>query len=145
MRGAAKANSSIGGKLYDTANNWTTLSYVWKNSSGDQLVGTWDAPQQQLQWWMGKRLLQTTVTEVPADPLAGQPNITTFYPRREDAIKKALDQVVAAAPGSQDSPEGPEGDPVSGRDRLAAGCDWSGEKGELDKEQRGYVNRACQH
>jgi hypothetical protein len=100
---------------------------VWKENSSDQLVGTWDAPRQQLQWWMGKRPLQTVVTEVPADPLSGRPNSTTFYPRRDDAIRKAFDQVQATAPFSQD---------LSGS-RLDPSCDWEGEKEHTVKELYG--------
>lgn len=60
---AASVSNSLSGKMYDTANNWTTVLYGWKNSSGSpaRLTGTWDAPGKQQQWWVSKRPLQTDV------------------------------------------------------------------------------------
>lgn len=67
--------------MYDPANNWTTIRYGWKAEPTDQfLTGTWDAPQQQLQWWFGKRPLQTAVTKVNTpDP----PTPAEFYKTRD--------------------------------------------------------------
>ena len=80
MRAASFSNAGVTGKMYDPANNWTTIRYGWKAEPGDPFLnGTWDAPEQQLQWWFGKRPLQTTVTKVNTP---GSPNTTTFYKTR---------------------------------------------------------------
>lgn len=84
MRAAAKDNATVSGKLYDTANNWSTLQYTWKAPPAGKLTGTWDAPQQQLQWWMGKRQLQTTVTKVPL--WSGQPEQAALYKTRGQSL-----------------------------------------------------------
>lgn len=86
MRAAAKDNATVSGKLYDTANNWSTLQYTWKDPPAGKLTGTWDAPQQQLQWWMGKRQLQTTVTKGQVPLLSGQPEQATLYKLREQSL-----------------------------------------------------------
>jgi len=76
---AASVSNSLTGKMYDTANNWTTVLYGWRNTSGPpaRLAGTWDAPGKQQQWWVSKRPLQTDV--LVWNETAAPPNWGKFY------------------------------------------------------------------
>lgn len=88
MRAAAFNNSAVSGKLYDPAANWTTVRYGWKAGASDPfLTGTWDAPEKQLQWWFGKRPLQTRVVQVNSNT---SPSNATFYKTR-DTLQPAID------------------------------------------------------
>lgn len=79
---AGGPSSTLTGKMYNTASNWTTFRYGWTADpvgDPDLLVGAWDGPEQQLQWWMSKRPMQTTVVET-ATPDA--PTTKNFYSER---------------------------------------------------------------
>lgn len=94
MRAAGVSDGTVSGKLYDTSNNWTTVRYAWTGADATRLgrlVGTWDAPKQQLQWWMGKRQVQTDVTKVSASGAAPETG-TKFYRSRDDAYSGAAER-----------------------------------------------------
>jgi hypothetical protein len=82
IRAAASSNAAVSGKMYDTANNWTTVRYGWQpvaDASSSRLQGGWDGPTKQLQWWMGKRPLQTPVTVLNTGQTPDKPTAGTFY------------------------------------------------------------------